>query len=167
MKALLPLFNLFYPKLCVCCSQPLLDQERVLCLFCRFDLPFVDNGSYTANALTRTFEGRISVEFGASFLYYHPKGRVKKMIHELKYKGNQEIGIFLANWFGSELQQVTNVSQFDCIVPVPLHRKKLRKRGYNQLTKFGERLAEIFQIVYKEDILKRISFTKTQTKKNE
>ena len=165
MNTSLSILDLFYPQLCVCCSQPLLDQENILCLSCRFDLPFVDNGSYTTNVLTRIFEGRISLEFGASFLYYHPKGRVKKLIHELKYKGHQEIGIFLANWFGSELQKAANVSQFDCIIPVPLHRKKLKSRGYNQLTKFGKRLAEIFQTAYKENQLERVSFTKTQTKK--
>ena len=56
-------------------------------------------------------------------------------------------------------------NDFDCIIPVPLHQKKLQKRGYNQLTRFGEKLAELLQIDYVENLLERVSFTNTQTKK--
>ena len=163
MKSLHNLFNLFYPNNCVCCEQPLLDQERLICLECRFDLPFIDNGNYESNLLTQTLEGRIIIEKGASFLYYHPIGKVKKLIHQLKYKNNQEVGEFLGNWFGKKLLESGVFTGIDYIIPVPLHKKKLRKRGYNQLTKFGEILGEILEISYLENVLTRTSASKTQT----
>jgi ComF family protein len=165
MKSLLSLLNLFYPEVCVCCQEPLLDQEKLICLTCRFDLPFVDNGNYTSNTITKVFDGRIRIEYGASLLYYQDVGKTKELIHQLKYQSNQEIGVLLADWLGQQLIDSLHPITFDCIVPVPLHQKKLKTRGYNQLTTFGKRLGQLLNIPYLEDVLQRVSFTKTQTKK--
>ena len=164
-KSLSYFFNLFYPRTCVCCEEVLLDQEELMCLDCRFDLPLVDNGDYHLNAVTKIFEGRVLVEKGASFMYYQEKGKTKQLIHELKYKNNQKIGYFLACWFGNELIESKRFHGFDCIIPVPLHKRKFKKRGYNQLTVFGRQLGVLLAVDYREDLLKRVSFTNTQTKK--
>ena len=166
MKIVKHLFNLFYPSTCICCEQNLLDQEKIICIECRADLPFVENGDFISNQLTLIFEGRVLIEKGASFLYYHPSGKVKKLIHELKYKNNQEVGVFLGRWFGERLLQSSTFNDLDYIIPVPLHIKKQQKRGYNQLTKFGKSLSTELHIKYLENILIRNSTTKTQTFKN-
>ena len=159
------LANLFYPKSCICCEESLLDQEQHLCLTCRFDLSFVDNGTYQTNLVTRVFDGRVPIAKGASFLHYHEIGKTKQLIHELKYKNNQNIGSFLALWFGKELAASGEFKEVDCIIPVPLHEKKLKKRGYNQLTKFGHVLSDLLKTRYEPSVLKRLSFTTTQTRK--
>ena len=92
-----PLVDLFYPRICVCCEENLLDQEQIICLSCRFDLPVVDNLDFITNPMSKIFEGRILLERGASFLYYRETGKTKRLIHELKYKRNQNIGVFIAN----------------------------------------------------------------------
>jgi len=163
VKSLHNLFSLFYPEVCICCDTKLVDQEDHICLECRIDLPFINNQFYDSNPLTDIFEGRIFIEKGASFLYFTELGKTKKIIHELKYKGNQRVGIFLGNWFGQQLLKSNDFSRIDYIIPVPLHSKKMKQRGYNQLTKFGETLASILGTDYSEAILKRISSTKTQT----
>tara|TARA_B110000003_G_scaffold111447_1_gene114103 strand:- start:44075 stop:44761 length:687 start_codon:yes stop_codon:yes gene_type:complete len=165
MKSLYNLFNLFYPSICNCCENYLLDQEEVICIECRVDLPFVDNGNYTSNILTQTLEGRVLIYKGASFLYYLPNGKVKKLMYQLKYRNNQEVGVFLGKWFGQKLLESTEFSDIDYIIPVPLHKRKLRKRGYNQLTKFGKILSSILNSIYLENILLRTTDTSTQTKK--
>lgn len=165
MKRLSHFFNLFYPEVCVCCSTPLLDQEKLICLTCQFDLPIVDNGNYQDNLTMKIFMGRVPLEKAASFMYYHQTGKAKQLIHELKYRNNQKIGTLIADWFGSRLAKSQNFKDFDCIIPVPLHQKKLKKRGYNQLTEFGNRLADLLEIDCLEDLLQRVSFTNTQTKK--
>lgn len=165
MKSVLHLFNLFYPNNCVCCYQNLVDQEKIICINCRIDLPFVDNGDFESNPLTQILEGRVPIENGASFLYYHPFGKVKQLMHQLKYKNNQEVGTFLGNWFAHSLLESKNFNTIDYIIPVPLHQKKLRKRGYNQLTKFGESLSRVLQIPFLKDVLIRTNDTKTQTGK--
>jgi ComF family protein len=165
MKSLSHLFSLFYPKVCICCQSHLLDQEKLICLTCQFDLPLVDNLNYQSNVVTRIFEGRVPVELGASYLFYHEMGKTKQLIHELKYRNQQNIGIAFANWLGHKMKESGAFQNIDCMVPVPLHQKKLKKRGYNQLTKFGKRLGEILDISYREDVLQRVSYTQTQTKK--
>lgn len=166
MKIVKHLFNLFYPSTCICCEQNLLDQEEIICIECRADLPFAENGDFISNPLTLIFEGRVLIEKGASFLYYHPSGKVKKLIHELKYKNNQEVGEFLGKWFGERLLKSTKFKDIDFILPVPLHIKKQQKRGYNQLTKFGDSLSTVLHTKYLENVLIRSSTSKTQTFKN-
>ncbi len=165
MKCSHHFFNLFYPNHCICCDETLLDQEKIICLGCRTDLPFVDNRDFKSNPLTQVLEGRIPIENAASFLFYSSSGKVKQLIHELKYKSKQEIGTYLGKWFGRLLQASNQFTTIDCIIPVPLHKKKLKKRGYNQLTKFGESLSDILQVPFKENIVERINLTNTQTLK--
>ena len=165
MKGLQHLFNLFYPDTCVCCDQYLLDQEKIICIECRLDLPFIETGNSTYNPLIETLKGKVFVEEGTSFLYYHPEGKVKKLIHQLKYKNNQKVGIFLGEWLGLKLLETKGYNSIDYIIPVPLHKDKLRLRGYNQLTKFGETLSSILNIKYLEDVLIRNTMAKTQTLK--
>ena len=165
MKGLQHLFNLFYPDTCVCCDQYLLDQEKIICIECRLDLPFIETGNSTYNPLLETLKGKVIVEEGTSFLYYHPEGKVKKLIHQLKYKNNQKVGIFLGEWLGLKLLETKAYNSIDYIIPVPLHKDKLRLRGYNQLTKFGETLSSILNIEYLEGVLIRNTMAKTQTLK--
>ena len=165
MKGLQHLFNLFYPDTCVCCDQYLLDQEKIICIECRLDLPFIETGNSTYNPLLETLKGKVIVEEGTSFLYYHPVGKVKKLIHQLKYKNNQKVGVFLGEWLGLKLLETKAYNNIDYIIPVPLHKDKLRLRGYNQLTKFGETLSSILNIEYLEGVLIRNTMAKTQTLK--
>lgn len=165
MKSLSQLFGLFYPEVCVCCQTQLLDQEQLICLTCQFDLPLVDNQDYRSNVVTRIFEGRVPIESGASYLFYHELGKTKQLIHQLKYHNRQEVGTVIAQQLGRQLKKTQIFNKIDCIIPVPLHRKKLKKRGYNQLTKFGHKLGKILNTHYRDDLLKRVSFTQTQTKK--
>lgn len=165
MKGLQHLFNLFYPDTCVCCDQYLLDQEKIICIECRLDLPFIETGNSTYNPLLETLKGKVIIEEGTSFLYYHPEGKVKKLIHQLKYKNNQKVGIFLGEWLGQKLLETKAYNSIDYIIPVPLHKDKLKLRGYNQLTKFGETLSSILNIKYLEGVLIRNTMAKTQTLK--
>lgn len=165
IKGLSWLINLFYPRTCICCETHLLDQEELICLTCRFDLPMVDNLDYRSNSITKIFQGRIPIEKGASFLFYHESGKTKKIIHHLKYKGRQEIGSIIGYWFGKSLVESNEFKDINYIIPVPLHRSKLRRRGYNQLTTFGKELSELLSIPFNENILQRKTFTKTQTRK--
>ncbi|MGJ8743058.1 ComF family protein [Polaribacter sp.] len=165
MQFLKDFFSIFYPKLCANCENQLVYNEMVLCTFCRHDLPLTNFTDYKNNKITQTFFGRIPVEKGFALLLFRKKGITKKLIHELKYKGNQEIGVFFGNWLGQLLIENKEFSKVDCIVPVPLHPKKRRARGYNQVSKFGATLSNYLKIPFIEQQLIRASSTKTQTLK--
>ena len=157
------IIDLFYPKTCVHCHSNLLLEETILCTNCRFDLPMIENYDFQNNEISQVYAGRILLEKAGAFLYFRKRGITRNLIHELKYKGNQEIGSFLGNWFGYLLQQSGAFGDIDLIIPVPLHPKKQKIRGYNQLTTFGQALGKQLGTIYSENFLTRVSKSKTQT----
>lgn len=162
MQLLKDILHLFYPNLCSICDKTLLKNETVVCITCNHDLP-IHYKKNLKQSVSSVFYGRIPVERAIAFLTFKKGNKTQRLIHELKYNNNQQIGRFLGDWFGNELRNEHEFTNVDYIVPVPLHPKKLKARGYNQVTTFGKRLSEKLQIPYKENVLQRISLTETQT----
>lgn len=160
------LINLFFPKVCVGCKSLIGSNEYVICTSCRHELPLTNHHLNPENEAFKKFYGRIPVEYAAAFLYFHKKGMVQEMIHNLKYKGHEEIGTLLGEWYADDLKDKHFLKNIDAIIPVPLHKKRLKERGYNQVTNFGQALSENFKIPLNDSILKRKVYSKTQSKKN-
>ncbi|KAF2341349.1 ComF family protein [Flavobacterium tistrianum] len=118
------------------------------------------------NEAVKKFYGKIDIQFASAFLYFNKKGMVQELIHNLKYKGHQEIGAVLGNWYAEDLKELQLEIPFDAVIPVPLHKRKFKERGYNQVTTFGKAIASGFEIPFVENILIRKLYTKTQSKKN-
>ena len=120
----------------------------------------------SSDLIFQKFYGRIPLEYGSALFYFHKKGIVQEMIHQLKYKGQFEIGETIGNWYSEELHHLEQLQNIDYIVPVPLHKKRLRERGYNQVEGFGKALSANLKIPYENELLYRKLYTKTQTKKD-
>ncbi|PJB11710.1 MAG: amidophosphoribosyltransferase [Flavobacteriales bacterium CG_4_9_14_3_um_filter_40_17] len=157
---------LFFPDYCLGCNDLLIKEEKKICIACRHDLPIVDLSLNNSDFLNLVFYGRLSLQESASLFYFRKSGKVQNIVHNLKYHGREDVGKLLADWFGYELLEEKRFQTIDAIVPVPLHKKKLRQRGYNQLTTFGLRLAEIYQKPYVEDVLIRKYANTSQTFKD-
>lgn len=160
------LFNLFFPQACLCCSQFLSENETIICSHCRHEIPLTNQHLHLENEALSKFYGRLPLEHISSLMYFYKKGIVQQLIHNLKYYGHQEVGSLIGNWYGHELKSCEKLKNIDAIVPIPLHRKKLRTRGYNQVTTFGHTLSNQLNCPFDETILKRIQHSKTQTFKN-
>lgn len=158
------LLNLFFPPVCAGCDNLLLQTEFVICSQCRHEIPLTYHHLQPQNEASTKFFGRIPVESVTTFAYFHKQGIVQKMIHKLKYRGQQDVGKALGYWFAENLKSVC--AHADAIIPVPLHPKKLRKRGYNQVDTFGQALSETLQIPVDATLLRRNFYSSTQTKKN-
>ncbi len=163
MDVLRDIFHLFYPKTCVCCDEQLVKNEVEICLKCRFELPVTNFTNEINNKVEKTFYGRFSLEFATALLFYRTKGISQQLIYKLKYKGKQDIGNLLGKWIGTELLNCNRLKPVDYIVPVPLHPKKFKARGYNQLTTFGTSISEILEVPYIDNVLIKKSVTETQT----
>jgi ComF family protein len=159
------LLNLFFPKVCYGCNNYLNDNENDICISCRHSLPVTNFHFNDDNTVLKTFYGRVKVEHATALLRFEKKGIVQHLIHELKYKGKEQIGVLLGNWLGGELATVDAYKNIDLVIPVPLHPKKLRKRGYNQVAKFGQQIAEALNVAYKDDVLLKVTNTESQTLK--
>ena len=158
--------NLFFPKVCAGCKGFLLENEAIICTRCRHEIPITQFYLQHENDAFKLFYGRIDVEHVSSFLTFHKKGIVQELIHRLKYFGNQEIGTLLGNWYAEDLKKVKVLETVDFIIPVPLHKKRLKKRGYNQVETFGKALSAELNIAYIDTILVRKIDLKTQSKKS-
>jgi len=166
MLALLDDFvSLFYPQLCFACGNSLLRNEEVICTSCRYRLPKTNFHRQTENPLAQIFWGRIQLQSVSAYFYFSKGGKIQHLMHQFKYRGRPEIGVYLGKLYGSELIQEKCFHEISLIIPVPLHPNKLRKRGYNQSEKFAEGLAQVMQKELDTTTLIRTYASETQTKK--
>ena len=124
--------NLFYPRVCAACGEALLKDEETVCLKCRFTLPDTGYEIQADNSLAQVFYGRVRLHAVTARYFFAKQGKVQHLIHELKYKGNMEAGIFLGQQIGESIKEAPLFQGIDYLVPVPLHPKREKKRGYNQ-----------------------------------
>ncbi len=160
------IIDLFFPKVCAGCHTILITNETVFCTICRHELPLTQYYLDSKNEAVKKFYGKIAIEHASALLYFNKKGIVQELIHNLKYKGHEEIGTVLGNWYVEDLKELALETPFDVVIPVPLHPKKFRERGYNQVTTFGKALAKGLKINYNDAVLYRKKYSKTQSKKN-
>ncbi|MUH37374.1 ComF family protein [Zobellia amurskyensis] len=129
-------------------------------------MPLTDYTFNDENPVDRIFYGRINIKKASSMLFFSENGIVRELIHHLKYKNQEQVSTFLGDWYGQILKDNHELlNKIDIVIPVPLHRKKLRQRGYNQVASFAQRLAFHLNAEYVDHILIKTANTKTQTKK--
>lgn len=157
--------GLFFPRLCLGCGNGLAPSQKNICLSCSNDLAYPDFHLHKENLMSERFWGRIAVENTAA-LYYFAKGNVaQNLIFSIKYSGHKALGIELGEKHGKILAETAWISDMDGIIPVPLHRQRKRKRGYNQSDLYAEGLSQTTQIPILAKAIKRTENTRTQTKK--
>jgi len=160
------LLTVFFPPTCNGCGGLLNENEGLLCLDCVYHLPRTGFHTDPDNIVAQVFWGRVPLQAAASFLYFNKGNTVQRLLHQLKYQGNQEIGLWLGERYGRELLKSPLFSGIDEIIPVPLHSSKFRKRGYNQSELFAKGLAKTMGKPLDHSTLLRQSATETQTKKS-
>lgn len=148
------------------CNGNIPEKELLICLDCRHNLPVSNFHFDNSDYVKKVFYGRLELENATSLLRFHKKGIVQQLMHNLKYRGYESIGEFLGNWLGEELKGIESYRNMDLVIPVPLHKNKLKKRGYNQVAKFGQQIAKALEIAYEDEVLVKTSSTLTQVFKN-
>ncbi|MGN0033141.1 MAG: ComF family protein [Candidatus Limimorpha sp.] len=166
MKLLHYIGNLFFPEVCASCGTLLLKGEETVCLSCRYLLPKTGYELNPLNPLARAFFGQMPFKMVTSEFFFSKGGKVQRLIHGLKYDGCKENGIFLGRETGKSLKNAPAFNTIDYLVPIPLHPKKERKRGYNQSRVIAEGINAETGIPIAERCLVRKVHTATQTKKS-
>jgi ComF family protein len=154
--------TLFFPKLCHACNTVLKDNEIDICVGCRHELPVTNYHFERPEIVKKIFYGRVQLEAATALFYFHKKGRVQQLLHHLKYQGDEDIGRVFGNWLGAELQESPYYESIDVVIPVPIHLKKLKQRGYNQATLFAQQIAKVLNVPYVDDVLLKSVNTKSQ-----
>ncbi len=156
---------LIFPELCQACGNSLVGNEALICTGCTYDLPFTNFHNQPDNVVARQLWGRINFNQIYVMLYFTKGGKVQQMMHQFKYRNMPQIGNKLGQIAGGQLAGHHSYQTIDFILPVPLHPKKLKERGYNQSTRFAEGLSDKLNIPVDSENLIRIKHTESQTLK--
>lgn len=160
------LLDILYPKLCITCENQLQINENQICTSCLLDLPYTDTHKVGIIALENKFVGRVDVAKIFSFVRFSKKSGVQKLLHALKYKANEKIGNDIGVYYGKLIKKEVEEYKLDYLLPVPIHPKKLKIRGYNQAEVFSKGLSESLEIKTLTDVLLKTRETVSQTKEN-
>lgn len=158
------LLNLIYPSLCYSCRyvEPLISSN--FCLSCLNTLPFVASAKDSKAALSGKDHFPKDIEFFQSLFYYTKEGNVAEMIHRIKYEGQYRTARYLGFLLGKELKGSKDWQEYR-IVPVPIHIRRYRERGYNQAEEIAKGIATVLEIPIVPNGLKRTAYQASQTSK--
>lgn len=155
--------HLLFPKLCEGCNSPLIKGEEVLCLQCESLLPFTNYHHLPENETALRLSGRVSFRHATSLAYFAQESLLQHLIHGLKYRDRGQNGVFLGQELGKAIAGLN--WQIDAIIPVPLHRKKEAKRGYNQSSFIAEGVSDVLNLPVLQNVVIRSRSTESQTDK--
>ncbi len=160
------LTNLFFPKLCSGCGNDLFGDEEKLCISCIDKLPVTNFHLHANNPVEKIFWGRLPLVMASSYLYFTKDSLLQHLLHSFKYNGNKDIGFYFGRCMGKAFLQSNRFNGIDALIPLPLHPRKEKKRGYNQATVLCNGIADIMQIPVLTNAVIRPTATETQTHKN-
>ncbi|HRE38330.1 MAG TPA: phosphoribosyltransferase family protein [Chitinophagaceae bacterium] len=156
--------HLLFPHVCTGCGSDLLSKDSALCMRCVEAMPETQFELHAGNPAEKTFWGRLPVAAASAQFYFTKESLMQHLMHQLKYKGNKELGIQLGRIMGEQLK---NSGRFpvDALIPLPLFPAKERRRGYNQATVLCHGMAETMHVPVLNTVITRPQHTETQTKK--
>lgn len=157
--------RLFYPKNCAACGTALQSNESEICLMCHTDLPLTKFWEQQANPMEQLFWGRAKIENALALFFYKKGTKTQQLIHNIKYRKNLSAGKYCGSWLGAYLKEYHKTNPIDYVIPVPLHLKRFKKRGYNQCDCIGEGLAESIGCRIDKLSIRRVKYNISQTKK--
>lgn len=158
------LLRLFYPEQCRVCRRPLVEGEEQICLSCLCNLPYADRIQGISVRAEQLFSGKIPFREAFAFLEYKKESSVQQLIHALKYHDDKRLGYLLGRMAALDLQRTgSRMSQADLLLPVPLHPRKKRERGYNQAEWIARGLQSVWGLPVETEALHRTRYTQTQT----
>ena len=155
--------NLFFPPICLGCKTPLIPNELTICVQCKLQLPFTYFHLYENNLMMQKLTPRLKLELATALCYFESNSVVERLIYHLKYGKQEQLGSYFGKIAG-ELIHKNIFIDIDAVIPVPLHSKRKRKRGYNQVTLFGKEIANYLEVPLIENELIRIENTKQLAK---
>lgn len=166
-QILIDFLNLLFPVRCVSCGECIEGRHSVICDECLSKIQITDYHLYpNTNRLWMLMNTNVDIKYAYALFKFHQNDIVKKLIHYMKYKNHPEIGVQLGILYGSILKKHHCNIHFDVIIPVPLHKKRIEQRGYNQSEMFAKGLSQIINIPVNDNCIFRTVNTISQTTKS-
>lgn len=162
----LSFIRLFFPRLCAVCGGTLQEGEEAICIRCNIDMPRTNYHAYKDNLVECMFWGKMPLVRATSFFFYHKGSDFRRILHKLKYGGRKDLGETMGHFMAAELMTADFFRDVDVIVPVPLHPRKQKLRGYNQSEYIARGVASVTGIPMDATSVLRKKHTETQTRKS-
>ena len=148
------------PRYCLACKSIVTKEENLICVGCLATLPETAFHQFPKNPIYKMFQGRLAPGLVTALYFFDKRGRVQELLHQLKYKNQRQLGELLGRIHGRALG--ASGFSFNYVVPVPLHKGKLKKRRYNQSEYYAMGLAlELGSTC--SNLLRRTRATRSQT----
>lgn len=160
------LLHLVFPHVCEGCGTNALPATNLLCLHCMASLPQTNFHMHGNNPVEKTFWGRLAVAQATAQYYFTKESLIQQLMHQLKYRGNKELGLYLGMLMAHTLQTTNRFCTVQALVPLPLHARKERQRGYNQSALLCQGMAQVLQIPVIDNAVCRTTLNQSQTRKN-
>lgn len=161
------LFDIIFPRVCVNCGEPLTITEDGFCIGCLLDLPHTNfHLNPRENEMAQLFYVVLPIEKATAWMFYSPHSQASHFVHQMKYKENYEIGEIAGRMLAAEVKDSGFFDGIDVLVPVPITRKRLNQRGYNQSEHIAIGISEITGIPIDTKVLRRKHFHQSQTHLN-
>ena len=157
---------LLYPRVCAACGNSLFKHEEIICTYCLYHLPKTNYHLMEDSPLDKVFWGRAQLAHTSALYTFQKKSKVQHLIHQLKYKGRKDVGIYMGKLLGTDLAKTETFKDVTKVIPVPLHPDKQRKRGYNQSEQIAIGMAKAMNIEMDSTSFIRTVDTETQTRKS-
>jgi ComF family protein len=161
-----PIFWLYFPKNCPACGRPLRLFGANICGRCSQNLPETHFFEAPGNPIEKIFYGRLPIQAGAAAWYFHKNSALQALLFQLKYKSNEDVGLFIGKQMGALLAASERFASIDALVPVPLHPQALSKRGFNQAALICEGIGQVWHKPVLRSAITRTKHTNTQTKQS-
>jgi ComF family protein len=161
-----PIFWLYFPKNCPACGRPLRLFGANICGRCSQNLPETHFFEAPGNPIEKIFYGRLPIHAGAAAWYFHKNSALQALLFQLKYKSNEDVGLFIGKQMGALLAASERFATIDALVPVPLHPQALSKRGFNQAALICEGIGQVWHKPVLMGAIARTKHTNTQTKQS-
>ena len=152
-----------YPNLCPGCGNSLPSLKDTICVQCEFSLPITNYFLEKENPVAKLFWGRLELRAAASFMVFNKNGLAQKFLHQLKYNNNKQVGQYLGQKFARTIIGSEFSAGLDGIIPLPLHKKKLLYRGYNQSEEIAKGMSIILGIPILNNSVMRLVNNVSQT----
>jgi ComF family protein len=156
--------DLVYPESCYTCEVPLLEAESFICVFCQFNLFIENQQRQKKKALLSKFSEQ-PVDDIFVLMRYKKGGDSQELIGKIKYHAETSLGFYLGQKLGEVLNSSGQMNDLDFIIPVPLHSKKIRKRGFNQSEVIARGISEVIDKPVLNNVLLKEVDNSTQTKR--
>ena len=158
------LLDLISPRQCAICGERLSITEQSVCSSCYLHLPRTTY-QFTPldNPMAQLFWGLAPIDRAAALFFYQPHSEPAQLIYQLKYSDRPDIGEDIGRMMAEEMQMAGFFDGVDVLIPVPLSRKRLRQRGYNQSEMICRGIREKTGIPIVNKILRRKHFLQSQT----